>query len=213
MPHPQMDGLGWGDLSATTGRVSTPNMDKLYNNGVRLQRHYVHLMGSPSRTQFLTGRYAMNLGFGEFNSWDDSVAGGIPAGQPTLANWLRELGGYTTYGVGKWHLGYANRQLLPAAKGFDHFYGFYQGAIAYDSKKYNYNGRMVHDFWEDGEPSLDAVDSMRLYAAKIDEYLETEAPPTSSCWRRCSRCTFRCPRWRRSTQTRPERTSTARCCC
>jgi len=174
-----MDGLGWGDLSATTGRISTPNMDKIYNNGVRLSRHYVHLAGSPSRTQFLTGRYAMNLGFGEFNSWDDSVAGGIPSGQPTLANWLRDLGGYTTYAVGKWHLGYANRLLLPAAKGFDHFFGFYQGAIAYDTKKYNYNGRMVHDFWEDGEPAQDAVDSeldsMRLYADKIDEYLATEA--------------------------------------
>lgn len=65
----------------------------------------VHLMGSPSRTQYLTGRYAMNLGFGEFNSWDDSVLGGIPIGQPTIANWLRDFGDYTTYGVGKWHLG------------------------------------------------------------------------------------------------------------
>merc|ERR1719319_374292 len=38
---------------------------------------------------------------------------------------------------------------------------------------------MVHDFWEDGEPAQDAidseVDSMRLYADKIDEYLATEA--------------------------------------
>ena len=37
----------------------------------------------------------------------------------------------------------------------------------------------MHDFWQDGEPSQDAVDSdldsMRLYAAKIDEYLEAKA--------------------------------------
>ena len=125
-----MDSLGWGDLSATSGKVPTPNLNQLFQNSVRLNRHYglyiyiiillsyrylylmainifipVHLMGSPSRTQYLTGRYAMNLGFGEFNSWDDSVLGGIPIGQPTIANWLRDFGDYTTYGVGKWHLG------------------------------------------------------------------------------------------------------------
>ena len=101
-----LDDLGWGDLSGTTGQFPTPNMDSLYKfNSVQLTRHYVHLMDSPSRTQFLTGRYAMNLGFGEFDAWEDSVIGGIPIGQPTVANWLSQFGEYTTYGVGKWHLG------------------------------------------------------------------------------------------------------------
>ena len=100
-----MDGLGWGDLSSTTGKFPTPNMDSLWTHSVQLQRHYVHLAGSPSRTQFLTGRYAMNMGMGTFQSWGDSMIGGIPIGQPTVANWLSEFGEYTTYGVGKWHLG------------------------------------------------------------------------------------------------------------
>ena len=100
-----LDDLGWGDLSSTTGQFPTPNMDKLMTNGVTLNRHYVHLMCSPSRTQFLTGRYAMNLGFGEFFPWDDSEIGGIPIGQPTIADWLSRFGEYSTYGVGKWHLG------------------------------------------------------------------------------------------------------------
>ena len=95
-----LDDVGWGDISATTGHFPTPNIDSLFTNGVILDRHYVHLMCSPSRTQFLTGRYAMNLGFGVFQPWDDSEIGGIPIGQPTIANWLSEFGEYTTYGVG-----------------------------------------------------------------------------------------------------------------
>ena len=100
-----LDDLGWGDLSYTTGQFPTPNMDALMSNALTLDRHYVHLMCSPSRTQFLTGRYAMNLGFGVFLPWDSQELGGIPVGQPTIANWLSEFGDYTTYGVGKWHLG------------------------------------------------------------------------------------------------------------
>merc|ERR1719361_2134382 len=87
-----MDGMGWGDLSATTGKFPTPNMDTLYTSGVRLDRHYVHLTGSASRTQFLTGRYAMHMGFGDMDSWPDSSIGGIPVGQPTSLNGSRNSG-------------------------------------------------------------------------------------------------------------------------
>merc|ERR1719295_1015302 len=177
-----LDDLGWGDLSATTGQFPTPNMDALYTNAIQIKRHYVHLMCSPSRTQFLTGRYAMNLGFGEFIPWDDAEIGGIPIGQPTVANWLRDYGAYHTYGVGKWQVGYANTQLTPRAKGFEHFYGFYQGAIDYVTKTYNdivYGDIGVYDFFEDEEACYDVIDSptdtMSLYSAKIIEYLNDEA--------------------------------------
>ena len=100
-----MDDLGYADLSISGGEFPTPNMDALVDTGVQLKRHYVHLMGSPSRTQFLTGRYAMNMGFGEFGSWQYKRLIGLPVGQPTLANWLSEFGTYTTYAVGKWNLG------------------------------------------------------------------------------------------------------------
>jgi len=176
-----MDDLGWGDLSATTGQFPTPNMDSLYTNSLQINRHYIHLMCSPSRTQFMTGRYAMNLGFGEFFPWDDAEIGGIPIGQPTVANWLSQYGDYTTYGVGKWQLGYANERLTPLYNGFSHFFGFYQGAIDYVTKTYNdiEDGDIgVYDFFEDGDACYDIIESeentMTLYGKKILEYLETE---------------------------------------
>merc|ERR1719242_694058 len=124
----------------------------------------------------------MNLGFGDFIPWDDTEVGGIPIGQPTLANWLREFGDYTTYCVGKWHLGYSNERLTPHLhKGFDHFYGFYQGAIDYVTKEYEdiVDGNVgIYDFWEDGEPNYDVISSdkntMHLYQDKITKYLQIE---------------------------------------
>jgi len=156
-------------------------MDALYSGGVRLSSHYVHLMCSPSRTQFLTGRYAMNLGFGEFFPWNNLEIGGIPIGQPTVANWLSAFGQYTTYGVGKWHLGYANPQLTPRAKGFHHFFGFYQGAIDYESKVYNdieHGAEAVYDFFDDEEAAYFVIESeqntMELYSERIRSYLDAE---------------------------------------
>merc|ERR1719474_2149056 len=176
-----LDDLGYSDIHINGGEFPTPNIDSFMNNSVKISHHYVHLMGSPSRTQFLTGRYAMNLGLGEFETWSYKQMIGIPLGQPTLANWLGQFGTYTTYAVGKWNLGYANTNLLPKAKGFDHFYGFYQGAISYNQKRYyDVDDGMTdyYDFWEDGLPSDDAMASnastLKLYSDKIAEYLAEE---------------------------------------
>eukprot|EP01084_Bolivina_argentea_P003197 5981_1 len=86
-----MDDLGWHDVSYNGGQFPTPNIDELWSNSVELNRHYIHLMCSPSRTQFLTGRYAMRQGIGKMLPWDYTEIGGIPLGQPTVANWLKEM--------------------------------------------------------------------------------------------------------------------------
>ena len=131
-----MDDIGWNDVGFNGGQFPTPNIDALHAESVYLNRHYIHLMCSPSRSQMITGRYAMYQGYGKMLPWDYTEIGGIPVGQPTIAQWLKEVGGYTTYAVGKWHMGYASAHLLPTARGFDHFFGFYQGAIHYHDLKY-----------------------------------------------------------------------------
>ncbi len=94
----------------------------------------------------------------------------------------------TTYGCGKWHLGYATQSLLPHSKGFDHFFGFWQGIIQYDTGKIvankcdGCNGDR-YDLHVDGQ-DYDAIDefdnTMYLYRDKILEYIDIEAETETS---------------------------------
>ena len=43
--------------------------------------------------------------------------------------------GYATHIVGKWHLGYFEWQYTPLYRGFDTFYGYYNGAEDYWTHK------------------------------------------------------------------------------
>ena len=52
------DDAGWGDYSQSGNRqISTPNIDSIATGGVSLDRFYVCPVCSPTRAEFLTGRY------------------------------------------------------------------------------------------------------------------------------------------------------------
>ena len=52
------DDQGWGDLSVNGNRnLSTPNIDSLARDGASFDRFYVCQVCSPTRAEFLTGRY------------------------------------------------------------------------------------------------------------------------------------------------------------
>jgi arylsulfatase B len=72
----------------------------------------------------LTGRYQTRFGF-EFNpigAVNEEPGIGLPAGERTLADALRDEG-YVTGLLGKWHLG-GTAPFHPQRRGFDEFYGF-----------------------------------------------------------------------------------------
>ena len=55
--------LGFNDVSyRNTSDLSSPNIDALALSGVRLSRYYTHNLCSPSRTAFLSGRFASSVG-------------------------------------------------------------------------------------------------------------------------------------------------------
>src|SRR5207249_2647346 len=52
------DDEGWGDLSVNGNtNVSTPNIDSLAKSGTLLEHFFVCPVCSPTRAEFLTGRY------------------------------------------------------------------------------------------------------------------------------------------------------------
>lgn len=120
------DDLGYGEPACYGGKdVPTSHIDSLAQNGVRFTNGYVTApYCAASRAGLLTGRYQTRFGF-EFNpigaaNSDPTV--GLPMGERTIADALREIG-YTTALIGKWHLG-GTAKYHPQRRGFDEFFGF-----------------------------------------------------------------------------------------
>ncbi|XP_039296263.1 arylsulfatase G [Nilaparvata lugens] len=124
------DDLGWNDVGFHgSDEISTPNIDALAYNGVILQRHYSMPTCTPSRAALLTGRYPIRYGM----QGTPIPAGsklGIPLNETLLPQYLKRLG-YKTSLVGKWHVGCYREDLLPNHRGFDSFFGYYNGYIGY----------------------------------------------------------------------------------
>ena len=55
---------------------------------------------------------------------------GLPLNQTTIADELKK-GGYATHSVGKWDLGMYKWEYAPTYRGFDSFYGYYDGSENY----------------------------------------------------------------------------------
>ena len=120
------DDLGYGEPGCFGGKeIPTPHIDSLATNGVRFTRAYVTAPTcAASRVGLLTWRYQNRFGF-EFNpigAVNSDPAVGLPPGEITLAEALREAG-YATSLVGKWHLG-CTAKFHPQRNGFDEFFGF-----------------------------------------------------------------------------------------
>jgi arylsulfatase A-like enzyme len=63
----------------------------------------------------------------------------------TLVSEVLQDNGYSTYMIGKWHLGHYSPKCLPTARGFDYFLGYLGGEIYYWSKRVG-DGTIFHDF-------------------------------------------------------------------
>ncbi|HWA11865.1 MAG TPA: arylsulfatase [Burkholderiales bacterium] len=127
------DDLGWKDVGFHGGAVRTPNLDKLAESGARLEKFYTLPWSTPTRAALLTGRYPMRYGLQTQSllPWSEF---GLPLGEFTLAQALRQAG-YRTALVGKWQLGHFRREYWPTQRGFDSFYGSFNGGIDYFRKQ------------------------------------------------------------------------------
>lgn len=133
------DDQGWGDLSSS-GNVDlrTPHIDSLKRDGVSFDRFYVCPVCSPTRAEFLTGRYHARSGV------YSTSAGGerMNLDEMTVADLFKKAG-YATGAFGKWHNG-MQYPYHPNGRGFDEFYGFCSGHWGnYYDPMLERNGRIV----------------------------------------------------------------------
>lgn len=133
------DDQGWGDLSLTGNKnLSTPNIDSLAADGASFERFYVCPVCSPTRAEFLTGRYHQRGGV------YSTSAGGerLDLDEVTIGDVFKNAG-YQTAAFGKWHNG-MQYPYHPNGRGFDEFYGFCSGHWGdYFSPMLEHNGNIV----------------------------------------------------------------------
>jgi len=133
------DDQGWGDLSANGNtNLSTPHIDSLARDGAQFERFFVCPVCSPTRAEFLTGRYHPRGGV-----WSTSTGGErLDLDERTIADTFKAAG-YATGIFGKWHNG-TQYPYHPLGRGFDEFYGFCSGHWGnYFSPPLEQNGRTV----------------------------------------------------------------------
>jgi arylsulfatase A-like enzyme len=90
---------------------------------------------SPTRATLMQGRYAWKTGMQQYATIMPTSTVKMAYDQPTIAETLKQSN-YSTYAVGKWHLGYSNWKATPIQRGFDYHKGYYQGEIDYYNKSF-----------------------------------------------------------------------------
>lgn len=116
------DDQGWGDLGINGNtEARTPNIDSLARAGATLDRFFVCPVCSPTRAEFLTGRYHPRTGVRGVDSGRERMN----TDEKTIADTFRAAG-YATGIFGKWHNG-GQWPYHPNARGFHEFYGFTSG--------------------------------------------------------------------------------------
>jgi len=125
-----VDDLGWNDVSFHGScDFDTPKLDALHADSLELHNYYVQHICSPSRAAFLGGRYPINTGL-QNDVIDASAAYGTPLDHMFVSQDLQRAG-YGTHLIGKWHVGFFSWSHTPTFRGFDTFYGMYNGEENY----------------------------------------------------------------------------------
>jgi len=123
-----VDDFGWADAgwhrleTGVTKEVQTPAMDGLVKEGIELNRHYVHMMCTPTRSSFYSGRLPIHVLTILSGPCDKN--GAIPRNMTGIGQVLRK-GGYATHHVGKWDAGMATPTHTPHGRGYDTSLGYF----------------------------------------------------------------------------------------
>jgi arylsulfatase A-like enzyme len=116
------DDIGWSNISAYHRGMlggSTPNIDRLANEGAMFTDYYGEQSCTAGRSAFITGQHPLRTGLLKVGMPGAEI--GLQAEDPTIAELLKPLG-YVTGQYGKNHLGDKD-EFLPTNHGFDEFFG------------------------------------------------------------------------------------------
>jgi arylsulfatase B len=161
------DDMGWYDASYHGGPIPTPNIDRLTQQGMELDRFYVCPVCSPTRSGLMTGRYPHRFDMhGSPMQWWETK--GVPPSEYTLVNALADAGYERRMAIGKWHLGNSSLAFHPLSRGFTEYYGHYCGMIDY----YTHERGGEMDWHRDYESDHTKGYSTNLMTAEAIRFIE-----------------------------------------
>ncbi|QIF03425.1 arylsulfatase [Roseimicrobium sp. ORNL1] len=133
------DDAGWGDYGHSGNKAATtPNIDSIAEGGVSMDRFFVCPVCSPTRAEFLTGRYHPRGGVKGVSTGQER----LDLSEKTVADAFKAAG-YATGAFGKWHNG-TQWPYHPMARGFDEYFGHSSGHWGeYVDAPLEENGRMI----------------------------------------------------------------------
>lgn len=126
------DDMGYADLGCFGSDISTPNIDKIANEGIRFSNFYSAPSCAPARASLLTGADNHMAGVGSqfYRSEDQWGYEGFLSNRVVTIPQLFKDNNYQTYMVGKWHLG-GKKDQLAHNKGFQKSFILHHGAAAH----------------------------------------------------------------------------------
>lgn len=146
-----LDDVGYAQLGCyggLGGRIKTPNIDRLAEEGLRYVNFHTTALCSPTRASLLTGRNPHSVGVASIMETATGYPGyncRIPKETAMLPAVLVERG-FNTMALGKWHLTPDEYESAsgpydrwPLGQGFERFYGFLPGETS----------QWEPDLWED----------------------------------------------------------------
>lgn len=159
------DDLGWKDVGYHGSEIATPNIDRIAQSGIELDRFYVQPSCSPTRTALMTGKSPRRLGLS--TPIGKNQKQGIALEEKLLPEFLAPLG-YKNILLGKWHLGSHTTPYWPQNRGFDYFYGYLSGGIGY----WDHNHGGGHDWQRNGKTVREEGYSTTLLADEAVKLVE-----------------------------------------
>lgn len=158
--HVVMDDIGMNDMWDSTDLPSSvmSNILSLKESGVELTNYYGQSFCTPARAALMSGKFSHRTGFGgadvhgavtyEITAWSNfSLVNSVDT---TFMSEALKTAGYENHGVGKWNLGHCNEALLPTARGFNTFLGYFGAGVAYETHMVEATGQAPNVFSENG---------------------------------------------------------------
>jgi len=138
------DDQGMGDLACTGNPyISTPNIDKFYDDAVRLTNYHVSTTCAPTRSSLMSGRHCNRV-----NVYHTIAGRSLLFEDEVILPQVLAQNGYTNAMYGKWHLG-DNYPFRPEDRGFHEVIRHGGGGIG-QGPDYWMNDYFDNTFWHNG---------------------------------------------------------------